>query len=177
MFYAKHNVCSKSAVFRKNNDVIEQFSVSSWWHCCNNCGKDLLIEDLTMLYPGVEIVAYSGNHPEYQCLNGDLKATLRIDEEVYVFRVEYSGNRGSYPQWTQTWVTMPISVLPDGEIIPNTHKCGSQYWNEHCWFPVEPIRYFHNENNIHSLAQVIDVVRTNAAEIKRRASDSKYHAG
>jgi hypothetical protein len=120
------------------------------------------------LLSGVELVYVPRgyNDPEYQCLNGHLTATLRIDGEMYVFETEHSGNRGTYPQWSKNWVSKPISA--DGKEIPNTYKCGSRYWNEHCWFQL---------GKFESLEEVVSQVRGNAAEIARRAADEKHHAG
>ncbi len=182
MFYATHN-CGQKGIFRTNLDagIIQYDAGHFWWDVCYKCRQPIEMKDLMLKYPGVEIVRYSGNEPEYRCLNGHIEnCTLQIDGELYVFECESSGNRGSYQQWSRTWVSKPIEVKDDGKmVVPNSHKCGSRYWNENCWFPVEPTHYFgyDTKNHFNSLSEVIEIIRKNVDEIARRAADEKYHAG
>lgn len=171
-FYARHS-CGKKGIFRINGNVIEHdvFMSQSWWDICYECKQPIKMEDLTLLHPGVEIVSYPHgyNHPEWQ--GTSLECNLQIDGVFYIFLSESSGNRGTYAQWVRTWVTSPTISTTGEWTMPAPYKCGTRYWNDHCWLTVG------GRDGYPGFKEAIEIVRSNSKEIARRAADSKYHAG
>ena len=101
-----------------------------------------------------------------------------VDGKEYSVVVESSGNRGSYAQWWKTWVTEVLPKEKFGYSVPNTHICGSRYWNDHCWFCLyEKAEYDGQPWRMDTAEEVVIAIRANVDEIHRRAMDVSHHMG